>query len=736
MLKNFSVLWKTTVCSFVFLLLCIVVNTAHAINALPGGGSDFGSAIQIVSGKYQGQLAPGSDFYYSIKINKGQEIDLRGGFTVSGNENMYSSGDLYIYDQSQQELFNVYGLGGTMGPWLSASNDTLYIRMVNEETETILTYNLEITFQNRFDAATQTDAGDTFEGSLPIAVGSYSGYLAGVSVMQTPYGNDFKDYYKVALQKGKTYEFKLTPSSGDEGILEMYNANRELIDEKTSPNGGSIITLSLVPSSNTNIFLVVGCGYKGGIFSYKLDIISSSTALTKFYNCKNNSCAFAGDFASLDECQRTTASTCYATSNCDGKCTITGFDTCLTTADCMMESACINGQCVPIGVPPAPDVVPDVPVTKCESECTSGQTKCFDNFNYYKCGDYNKDGCFEWASPVYCGEGNKCDKGKCTKEKAGECHCSEWQSIGCGASECGEEKLASIRVCTPAACDIEKTCQDDSSCKIVVLPPTSDDGDFTFPGFTFPTLGVFWIFYGLYAFMGILLYIYSAICLQAIAKKTDTKNGWMAWIPIANLFLMVQIAQKPLWWIILFLVPIVNIVIVIIIWMEIAGRRGREKWVGALIIAPVIGIGIPAYLAFSDSNNSKKNESSKIYTPSGDKNADKPTVGYKHPCKYCGKLIPPNSIACPFCEKTNPLGPDRCPKCHEPIDRQWKVCAKCNQNLRIVCPFCGKITFFGDHCEDCSARLLVTCPNCGQEQPPIGEDCIKCGGSLKLNKHK
>jgi RNA polymerase subunit RPABC4/transcription elongation factor Spt4 len=230
---------------------------------------------------------------------------------------------------------------------------------------------------------------------------------------------------------------------------------------------------------------------------------------------------------------------------------------------------------------------------------------------------------------------------------------------------------------------------------------------------------------------GILGYIYMAICLQVIAKKTNTTNDWMAWIPIANIFLMINIARKPLWWFILLLIPVVNIVIGIILWMAIAERRGKENWIGILLIVPVIGVFVPGYLAFFDYKKEAKPEITPPYVSTGTEAANKPTVGYKHLCKYCEKLIPPDSVACPYCEKVNPLGPFRCPKCHEPIEKDWKVCPKCNLGLRILCPYCGKITFFGDHCEDCGKRLLVTCPNCGQEQPPISDNCMKCGKALK-----
>lgn len=102
-----------------------------------------------------------------------------------------------------------------------------------------------------------------------------------------------------------------------------------------------------------------------------------------------------------------------------------------------------------------------------------------------------------------------------------------------------------------------------------------------------------------YSVLMIIFYAYFAICLQFLAKKTNTLNGWFAWIPIANIFLMLNIAQKPLWWIILFLIPLVNIVIGIIIWMAISKRVGKPAWYGILLIVPIVGIFIPAYLAFS-----------------------------------------------------------------------------------------------------------------------------------------
>ena len=95
-------------------------------------------------------------------------------------------------------------------------------------------------------------------------------------------------------------------------------------------------------------------------------------------------------------------------------------------------------------------------------------------------------------------------------------------------------------------------------------------------------------------------YIYFALALQTIAKKTNTENGWLAWIPIANIILMLNIARKPIWWIILFLIPLVNIVMAILVWMGIAEARNKPSWWGVLMIVPLVNLIVPGYLAWSD----------------------------------------------------------------------------------------------------------------------------------------
>lgn len=97
---------------------------------------------------------------------------------------------------------------------------------------------------------------------------------------------------------------------------------------------------------------------------------------------------------------------------------------------------------------------------------------------------------------------------------------------------------------------------------------------------------------------GFVFYLAIAYCLMSIANKTQTKNGWFAFVPILNVILMINIARKPIWWILLLFIPIANIIAGFFIMMGIAEARGKPSWIGALgMFFPFI---VLPYLAFVD----------------------------------------------------------------------------------------------------------------------------------------
>ena len=125
------------------------------------------------------------------------------------------------------------------------------------------------------------------------------------------------------------------------------------------------------------------------------------------------------------------------------------------------------------------------------------------------------------------------------------------------------------------------------------------------------------LFFGIGA--GLVLYVYTAICLMFIAQKTGTKYPWLAWIPIANVFLMAMIARKPWWWVLIillayaiaagsmksgfawfgYLLIIVVLVFLILIWISICQARNRPGWWVILGFIPIVNLVFIGILAFA-----------------------------------------------------------------------------------------------------------------------------------------
>lgn len=95
------------------------------------------------------------------------------------------------------------------------------------------------------------------------------------------------------------------------------------------------------------------------------------------------------------------------------------------------------------------------------------------------------------------------------------------------------------------------------------------------------------------------IYVYFSFCFMTIANKTGTDGAWMAWVPIVQIYLMCKVGDKPGWWLIMFFIPLINIVFAILLFMAVAEARGKPGWIGVLMIVPFVNFIIPGYLAFS-----------------------------------------------------------------------------------------------------------------------------------------
>ncbi len=76
------------------------------------------------------------------------------------------------------------------------------------------------------------------------------------------------------------------------------------------------------------------------------------------------------------------------------------------------------------------------------------------------------------------------------------------------------------------------------------------------------------------------------------------KPGWASIIPIYNIIVLLDIVKRPVWWLILLLIPIVNIVIGIIVIFDLAKAFG--KGTGFALGLLFLGIIFLPILAFGD----------------------------------------------------------------------------------------------------------------------------------------
>ncbi|MFH1867499.1 MAG: DUF5684 domain-containing protein [Candidatus Omnitrophota bacterium] len=96
-----------------------------------------------------------------------------------------------------------------------------------------------------------------------------------------------------------------------------------------------------------------------------------------------------------------------------------------------------------------------------------------------------------------------------------------------------------------------------------------------------------------------IIYTYFSLCLFMIARKAAPETAWLAWLPIINIFLMFSIAGRSYLLFILLFVPVVNILILALLWTGIAEACSKPAWVGLLMFIPVVNFFVLGYLAFS-----------------------------------------------------------------------------------------------------------------------------------------
>jgi len=117
---------------------------------------------------------------------------------------------------------------------------------------------------------------------------------------------------------------------------------------------------------------------------------------------------------------------------------------------------------------------------------------------------------------------------------------------------------------------------------------------------------------GLLAIFGIFIfvllaaiYIYTSLALMTVAKKNRTGPLWLAWIPVANVILMLKMAKLQWQWIFALLIGIIPIIGgalimagVVYVWWQICRHMHKPEWYAILMIVPFVNLVVLGYLAW------------------------------------------------------------------------------------------------------------------------------------------
>jgi len=114
-------------------------------------------------------------------------------------------------------------------------------------------------------------------------------------------------------------------------------------------------------------------------------------------------------------------------------------------------------------------------------------------------------------------------------------------------------------------------------------------------------LGAFAVFGTLFLIICLALMVVMVIAMWKVFTKAG-QPGWAAIVPIYNLIVMLQIIGRPLWWVFLCLIPLVNLVVGIIVVIDLARSFGKDVGfaIGLLLLGfifyPILGFGSARYL--------------------------------------------------------------------------------------------------------------------------------------------
>ena len=100
--------------------------------------------------------------------------------------------------------------------------------------------------------------------------------------------------------------------------------------------------------------------------------------------------------------------------------------------------------------------------------------------------------------------------------------------------------------------------------------------------------------------VGLAIAAFYIYVLWKIFEKAG-KPGWAAIIPIYNVVVVLEIVGRPVWWVLLFIIPVVSVIISIIVAIDLSKSFGHGALYGfglaflGFIFAPILAFGSDTY---------------------------------------------------------------------------------------------------------------------------------------------
>ena len=97
--------------------------------------------------------------------------------------------------------------------------------------------------------------------------------------------------------------------------------------------------------------------------------------------------------------------------------------------------------------------------------------------------------------------------------------------------------------------------------------------------------------------------IYLAVIVLMVASQWKVyqkagQPGWACLVPFYNIIILLQIIEKPIWWLLMMFIPFVNIYFAVVISIELAKKFNKETGFGiGLVFLPFV---FYPMLAFGD----------------------------------------------------------------------------------------------------------------------------------------